>query len=111
MAKKKQDVESLVNSINESFARWDHIYQHGTSDPFWPDGVNANLVRNHIIYFRRQLEEMPRENGQQDLFLAQEVQTALDGLRPVPDKLPDDWMCPTGEYPDRLKRTRKEYAS
>lgn len=32
------------------------MYQNGGSDPFYPDGVNLNLIRNHIIYYKRQLE-------------------------------------------------------
>lgn len=52
--KKKIDYEKqLIDSYN----RWNYLYQYGGSDPFWPDGCNLNLVRNHILYYRRQLEE------------------------------------------------------
>lgn len=49
--------DELVKSILDSFARWNHIYQEGGSDPFWEDGLNLGLVRNHIIYYKRQCEE------------------------------------------------------
>ncbi|NMD99915.1 hypothetical protein HF878_10725 [Selenomonas bovis] len=28
---------------------WQDIFEHGCSDPAWPDGCNLNLTRNHII--------------------------------------------------------------
>ena len=41
--------------LEKSYARWDHLKEYGGSDPFWPDGVSMNLVRNHIIYYKEQL--------------------------------------------------------
>ena len=43
--------------IKESLGEWKHIREHGASDPFWCDGVNMNLVRNHVIYYKRMCEE------------------------------------------------------
>lgn len=44
-------------ALEKSFARWDFIREHGSSDPFWADGVNMNLVRNHIIFYKQKLSE------------------------------------------------------
>lgn len=41
--------------LERSYERWDHLREHGGSDPFWPDGVSMNLVRNHIKYYKEQL--------------------------------------------------------
>ena len=49
--------DELGKCIRDSFARWNHIHQNGGSDPFWEDGPNLELVRNHIIYHKRQCEE------------------------------------------------------
>lgn len=49
--------DELGKNIQDSFARWKHIYCNGAGDPFWEDGVNLGLVRNHIIYYKRQCEE------------------------------------------------------
>ena len=60
----------------ERFARWDFLYQHGCSDPTWSDGVNLNLVRNHIIYAKRQLEEStPPEVDQNYMARADEIRS------------------------------------
>lgn len=56
MAKKKAQ-EDFGEKLRQSYAHWQHLYENGGSDPTWPDGVNLNLVRNHIIYYKCQLEE------------------------------------------------------
>ena len=43
--------------LKSEFDYWEHIKQFGASDPFWADGVNLNLVRNHIIYYKNLIEE------------------------------------------------------
>lgn len=56
--KKEPTVPELVVQIRRSFSRWKHIKAHGTTDPFWPDGTNMNLVRNHIIHDQTRLREL-----------------------------------------------------
>lgn len=60
MGKKQQ--EDYAKSLEESFDRWEYLLNHGGSDPFWPDGTNMNLVRNHICYYRGKLEEQYGED-------------------------------------------------
>lgn len=49
----------LINEYN----RWNELFLHGGADPFWEDGCNLNLVRNHIIWYKyrmqEELEQMP----------------------------------------------------
>lgn len=67
MKKKKttpeQTIKALVEDIIREVGAWEHKNENGCSDPFWPDGVNMNLNRNHIIYDKRQIGEICRENG------------------------------------------------
>ena len=48
--------EELGQMIAESLERWKYLHDNGGSDPFWPDGMNMNLVRNHIAYYKRQCQ-------------------------------------------------------
>jgi hypothetical protein len=48
---------SLEQELKQSFERWNHIFKHGCKDPYWADGINLNLVRNHISYYKKQLAE------------------------------------------------------
>lgn len=59
MGKKKEPtIKQLENELLSDYARWSHIYHFGCSDPFWEDGTNINLVRNHIIYHKGQIEKL-----------------------------------------------------
>jgi hypothetical protein len=60
MAQKRQE-EDYEKSLAESFNRWEHLYKHGGQDPFYTDGVNLDLVRNHIIYYKRKIDETMTE--------------------------------------------------
>lgn len=58
MARKQMSrKEQLAEVIRESHEQWKRLWKNGGNDPFWTDGVNLNLVRNHIIYGRRLCEE------------------------------------------------------
>ena len=54
---KRSRSEEIGVKITEEQKHWDYLYQHGGSDPMWEDGCNLNLIRNHIVYYRRQCED------------------------------------------------------
>ena len=51
-------VDSIVEMIENEYKAWNHYNTEGGYDPFWEDGVNMNLIRNHIISYRQQIIEM-----------------------------------------------------
>lgn len=67
MAKKgqtpEQQVKGLCAELREELGHWNHLKEYGGQDPFWEDGANMNLVRNHIIYGKRRIEEICVESG------------------------------------------------
>ena len=54
MSKRGQKTDYAAE-LKKSYAQWDEVFTRGGSDPFWTDGVNLELVRNHIIYYKEQL--------------------------------------------------------
>lgn len=58
---KKPTTEELQASIRQSFERWDRLHRRGGADPLYADGSNMNLVRNHIIYYKKQLLDLCKE--------------------------------------------------
>ena len=50
-----QQLREHVNKLAERYAHWEQERRDGCVDPNWSDGVNLNLVRNHIINFKRQI--------------------------------------------------------
>lgn len=79
--KKQQSLGKIEAELEEEFTRWDHLKIHGGSDPFWSDGVNMNLVRNHIIYCKRMIEELEPEVYPEAY------------LKETPPEVPPDYMA------------------
>lgn len=105
MAKKYRGPEEftegeLRREIDREYSQWQHIRQYGCQDPFWADGVNMNLVRNHIIYFK---EILSRHIGGQ---MTLEDGFEVEGLPPTPPIVDDDYMALNGRYADRLVSRR-----
>lgn len=58
----EQKVKQYCGEIRKEISHWKEINQSGCNDPFWPDGCNMNLTRNHIIYYQRLIREICTEN-------------------------------------------------
>lgn len=54
--------EELSKILSDRYKRWEHIKENGSNDPNWADGSNMNLVRDHILYYKKQCEEFLKEN-------------------------------------------------
>ena len=66
--KKKDMVAEYTASLEERFDRWDEVYKNGCRDPFWSDGVNLNLIRNHIQYYKSELENCITDEAYPDAY-------------------------------------------
>lgn len=105
--REKSEVEQfdvLVRDCESSYAQWEAIYGYGCNDPFTEDGTNLNLVRNHIIYFKPEIEKFCES-------LAREPPPVLG--RELPPEIPDDYMACADEIRVRAKamlKRLKEYA-
>lgn len=88
MSKSGMNVDYAA-ALENSFARWDFIHEYGCSDSFWADGVNMNLVRNHIMYYKQQLSE------EATLFLLPKAY-----YREVPPEVDNNYMA----RPDEIRQ-------
>ena len=93
----------IIAEVDREFSRWNHLADGGCQDPGWTDGVNMNLVRNHIIYWYSLLDERGLAEVQLSLFPGESV--AKD-RRPIPPEVPDRYMVRDGKYPNRLSEQR-----
>lgn len=59
----QQKICKECKNIAREIAHWEHINKYGCNDPFWPDGCNMNLTRNHILYAKQQIRELCEEAG------------------------------------------------
>lgn len=77
-------LESLCEDIHRNVAVWKRYRDKGGSDPFWTDGDNMNLCRNHIIDDRRRIEEIITTDG---------IDPPDELLIPVPPEASTDFMA------------------
>ncbi|MDR2163278.1 MAG: hypothetical protein LBO70_04975 [Clostridiales Family XIII bacterium] len=95
MKKKKED---LGQSLCDEYARWEHLNEYGGHDPFYSDGVNMNLVRNHIIYYKRQIKESCDEGSYPDAY-----------YRPLPPEADHGYIARKNEILDNAKLSLEKY--
>lgn len=100
MPKKKkisplEQLQALVAQCNERYDRWNYLRENGGSDPFWSDGVNLNLIRNHICHYKREIKA-----------LCEQYNLVIPSVcfRPMPPEMPNDFYVTTGKwYTKRMK--------
>lgn len=94
-----KEKEYMILDIVQNLERWEEIKDHGCHDPFYSDGVNMNLVRNHIIYDKRRLMEICETLNEP---LPEEY------YLPTPPKVDNNYLCKNGEYfGERKKRIQQ----
>jgi len=54
----EERLQELIAACEERYNRWYYIYENGTDDPFYCDGGNMDLVRNHSLSYKRQIKEL-----------------------------------------------------
>lgn len=93
----EQKLKGLCANIIRERNHWSHINEYGCNDPFWPDGCNMNLTRNHIISYRREIEEICEETG---MALPEEY------FLKIPPEVDDNYMANLKQQArvDRLKQ-------
>ena len=59
----EQELKLLRKNILRERAIWEHINENSCNDPFWTDGCNLNLTRNHIISYKKDIAELCEQTG------------------------------------------------
>lgn len=94
----KQHDQNYEQELIEAHSHWKQIYENGCSDPFCEDGVNLNLVRNHIIGYRSKLEESPSLFGLPDVY-----------HKEIPPKVDNHYMARSDEIRAAAKISLSKY--
>ncbi len=93
MSRKNHETDYAAELEND-YARWDKVFTEGGSDPFWSDGVSLNLIRNHILYDKEQLEKQ-----ESSLFGLPEVY-----YREIPPEVDPNYMA----RPDEIRENARK---
>ena len=93
MAKKKAEVD-YAHNLKEEFNCWENLKNYGGSDPSWADGINMNLVRNHIIYYKQKIEEKYSKQDYPAIY-----------FRETPPQVDDEYMARADEIRQNARKT------
>ncbi len=88
------------HKLNVDYAHWNKMMEYGCSDPFWSDGVNMNLTRNHIIAYKNMMSAIHRLYG---------IQLPAGYYLPTPPEVSNHYMAsgPLPESADHEKARRE----
>ena len=86
-------ISRLEAQVQADVSHWYDLMANGCNDPFWPDGVNLNLVRNHIIYGLRQIAKLSASERQLSMFEISTIGT-IDVMQDehIPPKVDENLM-------------------
>jgi len=100
MAEEKVKLEDLVSQLKERFERHKIILTIGTKDPNWEDGSGANIVRNHMFYFKSKIEYFCEIN---------KVELPSEYFWTVPDEVDPKYMARKNEILANAKKSLSLY--
>ena len=83
--------EIIAEQIN-----WIKINENGCNAPFWADGVNMNLLRNHILYAKSEISEICSKNN---------ISYPEEYYIPTPPEVDNNYMANLKQK-DRVKRIK-----
>lgn len=95
---KENQIEFVASEIVKELERWEYLRKYGGCDPFWPDGVNMNLIRNHIVSYKRQLEELCETDVLPDEYYLS-----------IPPEVDNQYLAKNGQYFSVRKKRVEEY--
>ena len=94
----EQIIKEYTYNIIREIAIWKHIQEQGCNDPFWPDGCNMNLTRNHILSYKREIREICEENS---------IPLPEEYYFPTPPEIDNNYMA-TLKQKQRVQRLRRQ---
>lgn len=96
---KEKTTADYAKDIIKELEVWNYINENGCQDPFWADGMNMNLVRNHIVYAKNQILQLA-EKGEE---IPEEYYI------PTPPEVDDNYIVKDNKYYKiRSKRLEKQ---
>lgn len=104
----EQELKELCKEIRNEIDHWEDINRNGCNDPFWPDGCNMNLTRNHIIYTKSQITALCEEYS---------IPVPEEMYLPTPPEVNDYYMASLKQkrrvdmigHPERITTKKNRY--
>lgn len=93
-------IEKFAKKIVRELATWENYRVYGGQDPFYSDGVNMNLIRQHIISYKNDIRDLCAENN---------IDLPIEYYLPTPQKVNDDYMAKNNPYFEKRKNNIEEF--
>lgn len=93
----KKAVQAHAKDIVREKEHWEYMRDNGCNDPFWSDGCNMNLTRNHIIYAKTVIAKVCSETG---------LPIPAEYYIPTPPEVDNQYMANL-EQKERVDRLRQ----
>lgn len=74
--------EDPVKELEKAHKHWKDLYENGCYDPSWADGVNLNLVRNHMLNYQKEIENLYSNKEKPSVYFEE-----------IPEEVNDDYMA------------------
>lgn len=91
----KDERKQLESDLVQEYEHWNYIHEHGCQDPFYADGFNLNLTRNHIIFKKQRCNKL---EFYPDVY-----------KRELPQEVDEDYMARAGYIREQAKKTLQLY--
>ena len=92
--------KKCVDELKEDFERYQYVLENGSNDPLWSDGVNLNLIRNHIIHHKKIIENKFVNESYPAIY-----------FQPTPDEVDSDFMVHEDMIRQKANQTLKKLNS
>lgn len=79
-------LKCYVDELIKDDRRWHDLYENGCFDPSYCDGVNLNLVRNHIIDDKKRIHNLVSEHPELS------YSKVVDDVK-IPFEVPNEYMA------------------
>ena len=83
----KNKQKNLAKELEADFRRWDYLMENGSTDPFYPDGSNLNMVRRQIAIVKEKCEEQLSREEYPELYYRNTPPKVDDNLIVNADKI------------------------
>lgn len=103
--------KEYCRNVREEIEQWKDINKNGCNDPFWSDGCNMNLTRNHIIYAQEQIRKICKENNipfPEECYLSVPPKADINYMAHLKQKERVEWIFHCGGLPVKMKYEYEE---
>lgn len=94
----EETIDDCAKNILREIAVWKNIQENGCNDPFWTDGCNMNLTRNHVLSYKQQIRELCEANN---------ISLPEEYYLPTPPEVDNNYMA-TLKQKKRVKRLKQK---